>query len=150
MQKTNYQQWKEQILTAAKERKIPVSVQFELTGRCNLDCKMCYVHNLDAAECLRRELSTLEWKRIFDEACKNEGVRYRHLDIPERENGEIPCSFNLPSAMHHCCSEPAVTFESNQGLCDRGDIIYDYAEIYKGHAILFAQTMKYVLKKHNK
>ena len=72
MQKTNYQQWKEQILTAAKERKIPVSVQFELTGRCNLDCKMCYVHNLDAAECLRRELSTLEWKRIFDEACNNE------------------------------------------------------------------------------
>jgi len=72
MQQKGYKQWKERMLSAAKENKTPVSAQFELTGRCNLDCKMCYVHNLDASECLARELSTEEWKRIFDEAYEKE------------------------------------------------------------------------------
>lgn len=72
MQRKSYEQWKNRLVAAAKEKRIPVSAQFELTGRCNLDCKMCYVHNLDAAECLSRELSTEEWKRIFDEAYEKE------------------------------------------------------------------------------
>ena len=59
-------------MQSAKSTHTPIAVQFELTGRCNLDCKMCYVHNLDAAECLSRELSTEEWKRIFDEAIQQE------------------------------------------------------------------------------
>lgn len=72
MQGKTYKQWKQQIVDTAKKKKVPVSAQFELTGRCNLDCKMCYVHNLDAAECLAKELSTEEWKRIFDEALEKE------------------------------------------------------------------------------
>lgn len=72
MQKNGYEQWKNRLMTTAKKKKIPVSAQFELTGRCNLDCKMCYVHNLDVATCLSRELSTEEWKRIFDDAIANE------------------------------------------------------------------------------
>lgn len=72
MQNKGYEQWKNRIISTAKERRIPVSAQFELTSRCNLDCKMCYVHNLDVATCLSRELSTEEWKRIFDEAVAHE------------------------------------------------------------------------------
>lgn len=72
MQRIGFDQWKKSFLTIAKKRKIPVSAQFELTGRCNLDCKMCYVHNLDASTCLSRELPTEEWKRIFNEAIEQE------------------------------------------------------------------------------
>ena len=72
MSKKGFEQWKERLITTAKEKKIPISGQFELTGRCNLDCKMCYVHNLDAAVCRERELSTEEWKRVFDEALEQE------------------------------------------------------------------------------
>ena len=52
--------------------------------------------------------------------------------------------------MHHCCSAPAVTYESNQGLCDHGTVIYDYDEIYKAHMILFAETIRYYLDKFGK
>ena len=72
MQSKGYKQWKTLLVNTAREKKIPVSAQFELTGRCNLDCKMCYVHNLDAATCLSRELSTEEWKRVFDEAIEQQ------------------------------------------------------------------------------
>ena len=84
--------------------------------------------------------------------CDENNVRFKVLDISNNgENSEVsPTSFNLPSAMYHCCAEPAVTFESNQGLTERGDVVYDYEEIYKAHALLFAETMRYVLKKHNK
>lgn len=72
MESKGYKQWKKHLVSMAKEKRIPVSAQFELTGRCNLDCKMCYVHNLDVATCLSRELSTEEWERIFDEAIAQE------------------------------------------------------------------------------
>lgn len=72
MGNTTYEQWKRRIAKSAKEKKKPVFAQFELTGRCNLDCKMCYVHNLDTTTCLSKELSTEEWKRIFDEAIAQE------------------------------------------------------------------------------
>lgn len=67
-----YREWKNKLANSAKISKTPIMGQFELTGRCNLDCKMCYVHNLDVATCLSKELSTEEWKRIFDEAVKQE------------------------------------------------------------------------------
>ena len=72
MQKNKFGQWKKKIVVSAIETKTQISSQFELTGRCNLDCKMCYVHNLDASVCLSKELSTEEWKRIFDEAVAQE------------------------------------------------------------------------------
>lgn len=72
MQSREYQQIKNEFAKAAKERKRPIFGHFELTARCNLDCKMCYVHKLNNAECLRKELTTELWKRIFDEAYDNE------------------------------------------------------------------------------
>lgn len=48
---------------------IPVSGTFELTPRCNFNCKMCYVHlkNKDIPR-FGRELTAKEWLRIAEEA----------------------------------------------------------------------------------
>ena len=100
---------------------------------------------------LKAKKEVYELSLAYKEVCDKNGVRYSVLPIPEGENrADSLVSFNLPSAMHHCCSEPAVTFESNQGLVDRGDVIYSYEEIYKAHALLFGEIFKFVLKKHGK
>lgn len=50
---------------------VPVSLTFELTARCNFDCRMCYVHLQDGAKCRAEEKSTEWWielgKRAFAE-----------------------------------------------------------------------------------
>lgn len=63
---------KKQLAESAKVRKVPLLGHFELTARCNLDCKMCYVHTQDNKTALRKELTTEQWKKIFDEAYDNE------------------------------------------------------------------------------
>lgn len=68
MNKVAFSKWKAQMIAAAKPTKTPICVTFELTPRCNLDCKMCYVHNQNSNALQDRELSTQMWKRIFDEA----------------------------------------------------------------------------------
>lgn len=48
---------------------IPVGGTFELTPRCNFNCKMCYVHLTQEEQQKRgRELTTEEWLRIGKEA----------------------------------------------------------------------------------
>ena len=45
-----------------KQKKIPLSGTFELTPRCNFDCKMCYVHLMkDKISNFGRELTADEW-----------------------------------------------------------------------------------------
>lgn len=68
MKNNAYNQMKERLLRSAYKNKTPIIGHFELTARCNLDCKMCYVHTKDNTNALCRELSTEQWKRIFDEA----------------------------------------------------------------------------------
>lgn len=68
MRSAVYKQMRDEFAREARVRKTPLFGHFELTARCNLDCKMCYVHNQNNAECLRNELTTEQWKRIFDEA----------------------------------------------------------------------------------
>lgn len=55
----------------ARETGTPLFGAFELTSRCNLDCKMCYVHTMDVKEALRTELSTDQWLSIMDAAYDN-------------------------------------------------------------------------------
>ncbi len=52
----------------AREQRLPLYGAFELTGRCNLNCKMCYVHVMDARAAKKQELSTQQWKKIMDDA----------------------------------------------------------------------------------
>ena len=49
---------------------IPISGTFELTPRCNFNCKMCYVH-LKTEDIPRygQEVSAKEWLRVAEEAC---------------------------------------------------------------------------------
>ena len=47
---------------------VPVGGFFELTPRCTLDCKMCYVHLTREQMGERKELTTEQWLRIVDEA----------------------------------------------------------------------------------
>lgn len=71
MNRSAYLKWKNQFIHNAKLTKTPILAMFELTSRCNLDCKMCYVHNQDN-KCLKeRELGTEEWIDIFDQAYQN-------------------------------------------------------------------------------
>jgi radical SAM protein with 4Fe4S-binding SPASM domain len=40
---------------------VPASATFELTSRCNFNCKMCYVHNQNSAACKAQEKSAGWW-----------------------------------------------------------------------------------------
>ena len=68
MQNITYKQWEKELVLSAKEMRIPIVGQYELTACCNLDCKMCYIHNADSNALHNRELPTETWLRIFDEA----------------------------------------------------------------------------------
>ncbi|MGB8452083.1 MAG: radical SAM protein [Anaerocolumna sp.] len=51
------------------EKKIPLIGEFELTARCNLTCKMCYVcRKGNDTEAMKRERSAKEWIRLAREA----------------------------------------------------------------------------------
>lgn len=61
----------QQLKKNAREKRIPIGGQFELTPRCTLDCKMCYVHLSHEQMNQKKELSVSEWIKIIDEAFKN-------------------------------------------------------------------------------
>lgn len=57
---------------------VPIGGKFELTPRCTLDCKMCYVHlNKDQLD-ESKELATSDWLKIIDAALDN-GLVYALL-----------------------------------------------------------------------
>lgn len=56
---------KDFVYQAGARKRIPVSGTFELTPRCNFNCKMCYVHMTpEEQKAYGRELSTEEWLTI--------------------------------------------------------------------------------------
>lgn len=54
----------------ARKARVPLSGVLELTPRCTLDCKMCYVHLTEEQMGERRELTTEQWIKIIDDAVK--------------------------------------------------------------------------------
>ena len=59
--------------------KIPLHGTFELTARCNFDCKMCYVHlNEQQIKSIGRELTNEEWIEIARQA-RDAGMLYLTL-----------------------------------------------------------------------
>lgn len=48
---------------------IPLGGTLELTARCNLDCKMCYIHGQTIN--VSNELTTEQWLKIIDDAADN-------------------------------------------------------------------------------
>ena len=61
----------------ASIKRIPLSGTFEVTPRCNFDCRMCYIRHSEAeVKCHERTVQSLEeWKIIADEAVR-EGMLY--------------------------------------------------------------------------
>lgn len=59
-------------LRKASAMRIPVSGSFELTPRCNFNCRMCYIH-MSAEEQMAagKELTAEEWIAIGDQAVKS-------------------------------------------------------------------------------
>ena len=60
------------LLSKAIRSATPISGTFELTPRCNFDCKMCYVHLSKGQQLsLGKELSADQWLAIGEDAVKN-------------------------------------------------------------------------------
>lgn len=55
------------LFAKARERRFPLSGTFEITSRCNLNCKMCYIHASDCEKAKKEELPAESWMRIADE-----------------------------------------------------------------------------------
>lgn len=76
MEKNNirYGKLTEYFSVKTRQDKIPFSGVFELTPRCNMNCKMCYIRMSDQElERVGRELPVEEWIRIAQEAV-NDGM----------------------------------------------------------------------------
>ena len=99
---------------------------------------------------LKTKKEVFEVSLMLEEKCAAEGIPYWHVPLGEAEKNDTPPSFNLNAAMHHCCSEPCVTFESNQGLIEHRDPVCTYEQIYRMHIILFTEIMRFELKKFGK
>lgn len=77
------------------------------------------------------------------------GDHYYWREVKGREDGEKAPSFNIQSAWTAICGEPAIVYESNQGLLyEEGrpgyEESYSFEEIYRHHIILFRETFDYV------
>ncbi len=71
---TEYDLFMAKLFSQADKSFIPLSGAFELTPRCPLDCKMCYIHRRENdREALSLEKSTEWWLGIAEEA-KNAGL----------------------------------------------------------------------------
>lgn len=53
---------------SARKKYVPLGGIFELTPRCTLDCKMCYVHLTEAQMQGRKEMDGEDWIKIIDQA----------------------------------------------------------------------------------
>ena len=63
-------------------------------------------------------------------------------ELPGRECGETPPSFNLASAIHHVCGAVSSIFESNEGIIDVPGVQQTHSEILRGHMILFEEAFR--------
>lgn len=64
----NYRDYSHYLDYKARQNKIPLIGQFELSPRCNLDCKMCYVH-LDPGQMSGHSVLSVEtWKDLIHQA----------------------------------------------------------------------------------
>ncbi len=55
----------------AAENYVPFHGHFELTPRCNLNCKMCYIHLSNDQMKGTQEISLEKWMKIIDDAVEN-------------------------------------------------------------------------------
>ena len=73
---TKAKQWEQSESTfaaLAARRHIPLRGTFELTARCNFQCKMCYIHMTpsEITACNKKELTAKQWIGIAEDAIKH-------------------------------------------------------------------------------
>lgn len=67
----SFWKYRELLFSKAGSQGIPISGTFELTARCNLDCRMCYIHKRENDHAARsRELTTEQWLSLAQESQK--------------------------------------------------------------------------------
>lgn len=60
---------KQYIFRAGAAKRVPVSGTFELTARCNLNCRMCYIHmSPEEQSACGKELSAAQWLQLGRQA----------------------------------------------------------------------------------
>ena len=70
----SYEIYNEYLFYKAGQMGIPYSGCFELTSRCNLDCKMCYIHKRENdCETIKKEWCTQKWIDLAKE-CEKKGM----------------------------------------------------------------------------
>lgn len=67
----NHNTFRLQLLRRFANSGSPIEGTFELTGRCNLNCKMCYVHTKTNKEFFETEKNGEWWISQIDAACKH-------------------------------------------------------------------------------
>lgn len=72
--------------------------------------------------------------------------RELHLSY-DKEQAETQQAFNLISAMHHCCGEMCVTYETNQGTVGSGTYWMDNEGIYLSHNIFIKCVLEHVTER---
>lgn len=65
------QEFRNRIFRKFKDKRVPVMGTFELTGRCNFNCKMCYVHTQPNSFFAKGERNGDWWIELINEACKS-------------------------------------------------------------------------------
>lgn len=75
-------------------------------------------------------------------AAQLEGLEFTVRDVPSKETGNPPPSFNLASAAHHVCGAVSAVFESNQCISDLQGPKLSPDEVYRSHMILFEQCFR--------
>ncbi len=103
-------------------------------------------------------------KRAMVDIANRISEKYEKVGLPTRgisnqeeyllsrkgEDAAMPASFNLISAMHHCCGEPCITFESNQGLVKENSTALNNDEIYLSHTLMFEALFESSLARYGK
>lgn len=65
----SYEKFINSLFKKAELSGVPLSGSFELTSRCNLNCKMCYIHSsAQSAEAVKREKTAEWWLSVAKEA----------------------------------------------------------------------------------
>lgn len=97
---------------------LPTSGTFELTPRCNFNCRMCYVHLTQEEQLARgRELTTEEWLRIGKEA-RDAGTVFLLLT-----GGEPTLRPDFPELLHKLKEMGLFVTVNSNGVLLEGELL---------------------------
>lgn len=66
-----YQAFSQRLFAIADYQGLPLSGTFELTPRCNFNCKMCYIHRAETDVLARtQEKSAAQWLALAEDCCR--------------------------------------------------------------------------------